>query len=410
MAHPPAPMSRALMRVLSQMRIGELNLVTLDGREHHFRGTEPGPSATLIVRHPAMARRTLLGGGMGFAESYLDGQWTTPDLVALLSLMAVNLSGDSMRRPPALLQPLQRAVHLARRNTRAGSRRNIQYHYDLGNDFYRLWLDPTMSYSCALFYDPEELAAAAPERLPAHPPKRDLEQAQKAKWDRLLRILEPGPDSTLLEIGCGWGSFAVYAAETTGCRVTGITISDEQYAFAQAHVRAAGVADRVDIRHLDYRDLDGEYDAIASIEMFEAVGEEYWPDFFAQVRRCLRPRGRAAFQVITIPHERFLRYRRRADFIQKYIFPGGMLPSPEAFARAASAAGLVAGAPTLFGQNYALTLAEWLRRFDAARGQLAGLGFDRRFERMWRYYLAYCIAGFRNGLIDDMQVVLRPAP
>lgn len=405
-ALPPA--GRALVRILSTLRFGQLTLVWPDGRELQFQGADPGPRATLAVRHPALTRRVLLGGGMGFAEAYLDGQWTTPDLVSLMDLMAQNLSGGAVNKPPAVLQPLQRLLHLARPNTRTGARKNIKYHYDLGNAFYRLWLDPTMSYSCAHFYDPEDLAAVAPARLPDHPPLRDLEQAQRAKWDRLLRLLQPAPGSTMLEIGCGWGGFAVHAAETTGCRVTGITISDEQFRLATERVRAAGLADRVEIRLQDYRDVPEQYDTIASIEMFEAVGESYWPAFFGQVLHCLKPQGRAALQVITIPHDRFLGYRRSADFIQKYIFPGGMLPSPEAFAQAAGAAHLTVEPPAFFGQDYALTLMEWLRRFDAARAEVRALGFDARFERMWRYYMAYCIAGFRNSMIDVMQVTLRP--
>jgi cyclopropane-fatty-acyl-phospholipid synthase len=402
------PAGRALLGILRGLRCGDLTLVWPDGSEYGFTGADPGPSATLVVRDPAMARRTLLGGGMGLAEAYLDGQWTTPDLVALLDLMAQNLSFGAVRKPPAVLQPVQRLIHLARPNSRRGARKNILYHYDLGNDFYRLWLDPTMTYSCALFYDPEELAASGQERLPAHAPTRDLEQAQRAKWDRLLGLLRPAPESTLLEIGCGWGGFAIHAAETTGCRVTGITISDEQAKLARERVREAGLDGRVEIRLQDYRDVPERFDAIASVEMFEAVGEAYWPAFFRAVRERLKPNGLAAFQVITIPHERFLGYRRRADFIQKYIFPGGMLPSPEAFATAAEEAGLSTDRPSFFGQDYALTLSAWLHNVDAARAAIRALGFDRRFERMWRYYLAYCIAGFRNAMIDVMQVTLRP--
>ena len=287
-------------------------------------------------------------------------------------------------------------VHRLRLNTRRRARKNVAYHYDLGNDFYRLWLDPTMTYSCGLFAD----TAAATK------PSAALEQAQRAKWDRLLSLIAPHPGSTLLEIGSGWGGFAIHAAQTYDCHVTGITLSAEQLAFAAERAREAGLADRVRFRLQDYRDVRDTFDYIASIEMFEAVGEAYWPHFFRQLRTCLRPGGRAGLQVITIDHGRFEVYRTRADFIQKYVFPGGMLPSPRAFEHEAATARLVMGTPDFFAASYAATLSCWLDSFDAARGQVAALGFDDRFIRMWRYYLAYCIAGFRNGMIDVMQVAL----
>jgi len=382
---------------LGDLKLGDLRVVWCDGTEHDFHGDEPGPYGEIAIRDPAAARRMVLGGSIGFAEGYLDGTWTTPDLVALLGLLSANIvaRGHHHRSP---LRPMHNLLHLLRTNTRRGAQKNIAYHYDLGNDFYRLWLDPSLTYSCGLF---EEGIAS-----PAARPIAALEQAQRAKWDRLLSLIDPVPGSSLLEIGCGWGGFAIHAAQTRACRVTGITLSEEQLALATQRARESGLADRVQFRLQDYRDVRETFDHIASIEMFEAVGEVYWPVFFRQLRACLRPGGRAALQVITIDDRRFDTYRTRADFIQKHVFPGGMLPSPRVFENEAVAAGLVMEPPSFFAESYATTLSCWLDRFDAARGQIAALGFDDRFIRMWRYYLAYCIAGFRNGMIDVMQVAL----
>ena len=394
---PLTPSGRVVLANLGNLRLGDLRVVWCDGTEHDYHSGEPGPRGEIVIRDPAAARRMVLGGSIGFAEGYLDGTWTTPDLVALLELLSANIvaRGRHHRSP---LQPVQNLVHRLRLNTRRGARKNVAYHYDLGNDFYRLWLDPTMTYSCGLFEEGLPSAAAVPVA--------GLEQAQLAKWDRLLSLIAPLPGSSLLDVGCGWGGFAIHAAQAYDCRVTGITLSEEQLALATERAREAGVADRVRFRLQDYRDVRETFDHIASIEMFEAVGEAYWPLFFRQLRTCLRPGGRAGLQVITLDDDRFETYRTRADFIQKYVFPGGMLPSPRAFENEASAAGLVMGPPSFFAASYATTLACWLDRFDAVRGPVAALGFDDRFIRMWRYYLAYCIAGFRNGMIDLMQVAL----
>jgi cyclopropane-fatty-acyl-phospholipid synthase len=334
----------------------------------------------------------VLSGSIGLAEGYMAQEWDTPDLMAFLefALRNIDAAREAGRRLAAPLNPLNRLLHARRANTRQGSKRNIRYHYDLGNDFYSLWLDPDMTYSCALFDGSDA----------------DLVVAQRRKWDRLLDLLDARPGQTLLEIGCGWGGFAVHAAKTRGLKVTGVTISDQQLAWARERIAAEGLDDLVEIRQQDYRDISERFDSVASIEMFEAVGERWWPTFFAKVRDALRAGGRAAIQVITIDDARLGAYRRKPDFIQRYIFPGGMLPSPEAFERAAAAEGLEPAQPFFFGRDYAQTLHAWEERFSCAVQRVRQLGFDERFERMWRFYLAYCQTGFRTGAIDVMQIAL----
>jgi len=370
------------------LREGQLTLVSRDGAERTITGTEPGPAATVELKMPAAARRAALGGSVGLAQGYMDGAWDTPDLDAVLALGVANL--DPEPTPPTLLAPITRAWHRLRDNDISGSKRNISYHYDLGNDFYRLWLDETMAYSSAMFDQPAE----------------DLSNAQVRKWDRLLELLQPSSKDHLLEIGCGWGGFAIHAARQAGCRITGITLSEEQHDWARREVEQAGLESYVDIRLQDYRVVPGSYTGIASIEMFEAVGEKWWPVFFGRLRELLAPGGAVALQTITIEEPRFEDYKNNPDFIQRYIFPGGMLPSPERFEAAANAQGLAVSTPTCFGTSYADTLREWRQRFEGALPQVRALGFDERFIRMWRYYLAYCRAGFSEGTIDVMQVRL----
>lgn len=377
--------------LLRHMRHGELTVSVPDGRAHVFRGDKHGPSATLVIKDPSALRRLALGGAVGFGEAYLDGLWETRDLPALLENLCMNL--DALRhavRLPAPLAPLQRALHALRPNTLGGARKNIACHYDLSNEFYRLWLDRTMTYSCAIFERPDD----------------DLETAQRRKWDGLLERLGPRRGERMLEIGCGWGEFAIHAAKVADCCVTGVTISKEQRDWARRRVREEGLEDQVEIRLQDYRDVEGRFDRIASIEMFEAVGEQYWPTFFATLRRLLRPRGRAAVQTITISEALYPLYRRNADFIQRHVFPGGMLPSVSAFIEHAREQRIVIGAPAFFGASYALTLHHWLERFERSLDRVRALGFDDRLERLWRYYLSYCIAGFKTGRVDVMQVQL----
>ena len=384
------PWQMTLGALLRGLKVGELT-VTLPGRSDLvFGGTAPGPSARVTVNDSALARRLVLGTDVALAESYMDGQWDTPDLRAVLELGLANRQAGWMSGIPVVLRPVHRAKHRSRDNDpEQGARRNIEHHYDLGNDFYQLWLDETMTYSSACFDGTDDLA-----------------QAQRRKWDRMLELTDPKPGAHLLEIGCGWGGFAIHAAKTAGCRVTGLTLSTEQAAFARRRIEEEGLADLVDIRLQDYRHTQGLYDGIVSIEMFEAVGEAWWSTFFGQVSNLLKPTAAAAIQTITIADETFEAYRRRPDFIQLYVFPGGMLPSIERFQAGASAAGLRTRHIRSFGGDYSRTLREWSARFEQALSTVKELGYDERFIRMWRYYLAYCDVGFTSGNTNVVQVRL----
>ena len=381
-----------LAALLDRVSVGRLVVEWPDGTEEEFRGEQDGPAARIVLRDRAGIRRALLGGSIGLAEGYMDGDWDTPDLPGFLEFAEMNLHRTGRLAGKAPRRPLERALHAVRSNGSRRARRNIAYHYDLGNDFYELWLDDTMTYSSAFFGGDDD--------------QGDLSDAQRMKWDRLLELLQPGARDHLLEIGCGWGGFALHAAKESGCRVTGITLSREQHDYARRRVREEGLEDKVDIRIQDYREVDHAYTGIASIEMFEAVGERYWPVFFGKIAELLEPGKRAAIQTITIDESSFERYRTSPDFTQRYIFPGGMLASPERFRAAAVLQGLSVAEPSFFGHSYAKTLEGWLQRFDDVRDRVAALGFDECFIRMWRFYLAYCRAGFRSGNIDVMQVDL----
>ncbi|MCC6469971.1 MAG: class I SAM-dependent methyltransferase [Alphaproteobacteria bacterium] len=374
-------LARATTMVARVVTRGCIGLVLPDGSRFPARDRSGAPTAEIELRRYRMLRRLLTDGGIGFAEAYIEGDWDTPDLARLIAVLAGCQRSAGGFVPRA---PWHRLLHLVRGNTRRGSRRNIAAHYDLGNDFFRCWLDRGMTYSSAIFADADE----------------SLEQAQARKYRRLAAMLALRPGMRVLEIGCGWGGFAEMAARDYGCHVTGLTLSREQLRFAERRIAEAGLSDRVELRLQDYRDVRSEFDRVASIEMFEAVGERHWPVFFDTLRARLRPGGVAALQIITIADQRFARYRRRADFIQRYIFPGGMLPSPAALARAIDAAGLSLAASETFASGYARTLAAWHRAFDRAWPQIAALGFDERFRRMWQYYLAYCEGGFRAGTVD----------
>jgi cyclopropane-fatty-acyl-phospholipid synthase len=375
-------------------RTGVLTLVGPDGATHRIEGSEPGPEAVVEVRDRRLLRRVLAAGDIGFAEGFMAGEAETPDLARLLTTLSANF--DSLAQLVAGTPALRLAnalAHLFNRNTRAGSRRNIRAHYDLGDDFYRLWLDPGMNYSSALFARPDQ----------------DLAAAQAEKHAALARAMGLRHGHRLLEIGCGWGDFARFAAVEVGAQVTAITISPAQHAHASRLIQAQDLTERVTVELRDYRDVDGRFDRIASIEMLEAVGETYWPLFAERLRALLAPGGRVGLQVITIQDELFEDYRRRPDFIQLHIFPGGMLPSEARLRQHIERAGLVWMGVRRFGQDYARTMAEWARRYRARAAEVRALGFDARFDRLWRYYLAYCEAGFRTGRTDVMQVVLGSA-
>src|SRR2546430_1638178 len=373
----------------SRLQRGTLDVTLPDGRTVRLGGNAPGPAAAMKVYDFSFASRLLSGGDIGIAEAYLRGEWGTPDLTQFLYLFCVNQ--DWMQKM-LIGKPAMRYVQIVRhwfnRNTRRQARRNIYAHYDIGNAFYSAWLDPSMTYSSALYED--------------HTP--DLTSAQNNKYRRLAEAIDLRPDQKLLEIGCGWGGFAEYAAKC-GAKVVGLTISKEQRDFAQRRIHEAGLSEKVEIRLQDYRDERGQYDRIASIEMIEAVGEQFWPKYFSQLRDRLLPGGLAGIQAITIQDNPFQTYRREVDFIQRYVFPGGMLPSPQVLKALGDKFGVPVIRERIFGEDYARTLAIWRSNFRAAWPNLTPSGFDDRFRRLWEYYLAYCEAGFLSGNIDVRQVV-----
>jgi len=381
---------RLTLGFASELQHGLLDVVLPDGRTVRLGNNAPGPAATMKVFSYGFASRLLRSGDIGIAEAYLRGEWDTPDLTQFLYLFCVNQDWmQTMKIGKPLVRTVQIIRHWFNRNTRRQARRNIYRHYDIGNAFYSAWLDPGMTYSSALFEDGTA----------------DLTAAQNNKYRRLAEAIDLRPGQKLLEIGCGWGGFAEYAAKTFGAKVVGLTISKEQREFAQARIQSAGLSDHVEIRLQDYRDERDAYDRIASIEMIEAVGEEFWPSFFSQLRDRLSPGGLAGIQAITIQDRLFHTYRREVDFIQRYVFPGGMLPSPEILKLLGERFGVPVIRERIFGQDYAKTLATWRNNFRAAWPNLMPLGFDDRFRRLWEYYLAYCEAGFLSGNIDVRQVV-----
>jgi cyclopropane-fatty-acyl-phospholipid synthase len=387
----PAAFRTVLKVSAENWEYGRLVFVLPSGREVRIDGAKPGPEARLIVKDFRFLSRVLSAGDIGFGEGFIAGEWDTPDLPALLEAFTANL--DRLRQlldGDPLARLLNLAAHLLHRNSRTGAKRNILAHYDLGNAFYSRWLDPSMTYSSARF-----------ER-----PGQSLSEAQRNKYASLARQIDLGPGNHVLEIGCGWGGFAEFAAREVGAKVTGITISPAQHDFASKRLFEAGLAERAKIRLVDYRDVAGQFDRVASIEMFEAVGEAYWPTYFGKIRDVLTPGGRAGLQIITIRDELFAHYRSRADFIQKYVFPGGMLPSETRLKEETARAGLEWRDIVRFGQNYADTLAEWARRFESAWEEIRGLGFDERFRRLWRFYLGYCEAGFRTERTNVVQLSL----
>ena len=380
--------ARFVLKALHHLSAGRLTVRLPDGTAHRFGPEGAGRHAEIHVTDWRFFRRVLLDGDIGFAEAYMDGLCDSPDLPGLLSLITDNEKNlGRVTRPNFFHTLMLKLLHWRHDNSREGAKRNIHAHYDLGNEFYGLWLDPTMTYSSAL-YD----GAAG----------KALEAAQTAKDERILPQLGARQGDSILEIGCGWGGFAEIAARR-GMRVTGVTISREQLDYAQARLQRAGLADRVDLQFRDYRDIEGKYDHIVSIEMIEAVGERYWPDYFATLKRHSVPGGSAIVQAIVIADEFFEGYRSRPDFIQTYVFPGGMLLSPEALREQCRQAGLKIAEFYSFGLDYARTLETWLGRFDRVADQVSRLGFDERFRRMWRYYLAYCAAGFKTRRTDVLQ-------
>nr|WP_229518600.1 cyclopropane-fatty-acyl-phospholipid synthase family protein [Massilia sp. PAMC28688] len=382
--------AQIILKLLASLRHGTLHLRTPEGELMSFGSG--GVPVRLEMHSWDLFSAALRSGDIGFAESYIDHQWQTDDLPALIALLIRNRAQMEQAVYGSWWGRLAyRIRHLLNRNSKAGSRKNIHAHYDIGNAFYQLWLDPSMTYSSALF---TEAAGGS------------LELAQAAKYRSILNQLQVRRGDRVLEIGCGWGGFAEMAAGEAGVHVTGLTLSTEQLAYAQARLAKAGLSSLTDLKLCDYRDSDGQYDAIASIEMFEAVGESYWPSYFACLARNLKPGGRACIQTITIADELFERYRKSTDFIQQYIFPGGMLPSPAVFAAMAKKHGLTVSSSFAFGIDYADTLAMWRAAFHARLEAVRAQGFDEHFIRTWEFYLCYCEAAFRERNTDVMHFTL----
>jgi len=381
---------RVLLGAASRIRVGELTVVTPDGRRRTFGEARSATRGEIVIHDRAAMVRLLVDGETGAGEAYMDGQWSSPDLAALLLLAALNRQElslvDGWWRMPT--QALRIAAHRLRRNTVRQARKNISSHYDLSNELYALFLDESMTYSSAVFASPGQ----------------PLEEAQRNKYARVADLAGVEPGMHVLEIGSGWGSFAMFLATERGARVTTITISEEQAKLARERVDAAGLSDRVSVELRDYRDVQGEFDAIVSIEMLEAVGHEYFPAFFETCDRVLRRGGRIGLQSITYPDARYDDQRRGANWIQKYIFPGGLLPSLAVIERATHRTSLLVTGVTDIGPHYAPTLRAWREKFMSNLDAVRSLGFDERFVRMWEYYLALCEAGFAAGIFQDVQI------
>ena len=382
---------RFLLAILSNLHCGRLTLTLPDGSQHQFSGTMSGPGSDLTIHTESALRRLLHDGKMGFCEAFMDGEASSQSLPTLIELAVLHDKYlENTLKTNIIRQAGLRLFHMLRRNNKPGSSRNIAHHYDIGNSFYQAWLDPTMTYSSAVFDSETD----------------DLTTAQLNKYKRLAELADIQSGDRVLEIGCGWGGFAKFVSQHIGAHVTGITISQAQLAYAKASLAEAGLQNKVDLKLMDYRDLQGRFDKIVSIEMFEAVGQAYWPVYFDTISRMLKSGGRAVIQSITIDHDAFQSYRDQPDFIQRYIFPGGMLPSMPMLQTPVAQAGLELVAENGYASDYARTLQEWRARFLAAWPSLAGDKFDNRFKRMWELYLAYCEGGFRAGMIDVKQILL----
>ena len=391
----------AIALIGSMVRSGRLDVSFGNGRARSFGGG-PGPRADLTIVAPGLARALLSRGGTGLAESWMRGEWETSDLTAVLEVAARSRDAWLETSPARALQDAARAARRVRRSDRSRDRRSrrirslgavasMPAHYNLGNDFYALWLDPTMTYSSALFERPD----------------MSLEQAQRAKYARIARAAGIRPGERVLEIGSGWGGFAVFAARDLGCHVTTITIAREQHAHVSRLVREQGLDGRIDARLQDYREATGRFDRVISIEMIESIDEAQWPTYFGRLHDLVEPGGTVGLQAIVIDDRHWPSYRRHEDFIRTYVFPNSIVPAPSVLRSLAARARLRWEAERDFGPSYALTLAEWHRRFEAAWPAIARLGFDERFRRMWRFYLSYCEAGFRTGRLGVRQIVLR---
>ena len=386
--------ARRVVRLLQRLQHGTLHVQWPDGRVEQFGSANgEGLNATLHLHSYAPLTQAMKSGDIGFAESYIAGEWTTNNLAELLQLLVANRRDmEELIYGNWLGRLFYRVRHLLHRNTRSNSKKNIHAHYDLGNAFYELWLDPTMNYSSAWFDNDRS---------------KPMAQAQTAKVRRALRMVDAKAGDRILEIGCGWGALAELGGQEFGAHMSGVTLSHEQLAFANQRMQTQGLAATSNLRLQDYRDIDdGPYDAICSIEMLEAVGQEYWPTYFESVARLLKSGGKACVQTIVIDDSLFDRYVKSTDFIQQYIFPGGCLPCPREFRAHAERAGLMVIDELAFGLDYAETLRRWRHQFMADKAQVLQLGFDERFIRIWEFYLAYCEAAFEQHNTDVVQYTL----
>ena len=381
-----------VFNLVRKLNSGRVDFILPDGRQFRAEGAKPGPVAEVFINNPDVCARLVREGDLGFSDAYLDGWWTTPDLQAFMDFIHAD-NDDMYDEFPGmgLVRAWEKARFWFQSNSKRQALKNISYHYDLGNDFYSLWLDDTMTYSSALFSTSQE----------------SLENAQVAKYASMIDQMGVKPGDHVLEIGCGWGGFAEYAAKERGLKVTGLTISKEQLDFARKRIKNNGLGDKVNLKLQDYRDETGVYDGVASIEMFEAVGEKYWPIYFNKVKQCLKPGKQATLQIITIHDARWEVYRKGVDFIQKYIFPGGMLPSPTVLRQEVAKAGLNVQHSIEFGKSYSQTLRRWFEVFNDQWDTISGMGFDDRFRRMWNFYLTSCAATFESGNCDVTQITLQ---
>jgi len=381
-----------VFNTVGKLNYGRVDVILPDGRHFRAEGAKPGPVAEVNINNPDVFARLVREGDLGFSDAYLDGWWTTPDLQALMDFIHAD-NDDMYDKFPGmgLVRAWEKARFWFQSNSKRQALKNISYHYDLGNDFYSLWLDDTMTYSSALFSTSQE----------------SLENAQVAKYASMIDRMGVKPGDHVLEIGCGWGGFAEYAAKERGLKVTGLTISKEQYKYAKKRINNKGLGDKVNLKLQDYRDETGVYDGVASIEMFEAVGEKYWPIYFEKVKQCLKPGKQATLQIITIQDARWEVYRKGVDFIQKYIFPGGMLPSPTVLRQEVAKSGLSVQHSIEFGKSYSQTLRRWFEVFNDKWDTISAMGFDDRFRRMWNFYLTSCAATFESGNCDVTQITLQ---
>ena len=378
--------------LVGKLNSGRVDFVLPDGRRFRAEGKCPGPVAEITINNPEVFARLIREGDLGFSDAYLDEWWTTPDLQTFMDF--IHADNDDMYdgfSGIAIVRAWEKVRFWFQSNSKRQALKNISHHYDLGNDFYSLWLDDTMTYSSALFNTGQE----------------SLENAQIAKYASMIDQMGVKPGDHVLEIGCGWGGFAEYAAKERGLKVTGLTISKEQLLYAQKRIKNKGLDDKVDLKLQDYRDEKGVYDGVASIEMFEAVGEKYWPIYFETIKHCLKPGRQATLQIITVHDARWDVYRKSVDFIQKYIFPGGMLPSPTVLRQEVTKAGLRVQHSIEFGKSYSQTLRRWFDVFNDQWDTINDMGFDDRFRRMWNFYLTSCAATFESGNCDVTQITLQ---